>query len=156
MIQKFIALTCVLFFSFFKPLLSQDLSRLDLPVNTEDKDEILPVVNAKDNAILFTRVGDPDFKKVLVVEGNNVYDQDKWIADSVLMDIYKDLGDQTGIDPEASVFNQDIFIGYLDDAGTIKKLVHPNAPLNNALPNAVLSYIPDFNRYIVNNIYYQS
>lgn len=156
MIQKFIALTCVLFFSFFKPLLSQDLSRLDLPVNTEDKDEILPVVNAKDNAILFTRVGDPDFKKVLVVEGNNVYDQDKWIADSVLMDIYKDLGDQAGLDPAASVFNQDIFIGYLDDAGTIKKLVHPNAPLNNALPNAVLSYIPDYNRYIVNNIYYQS
>ena len=156
MIYKYSALICVLFISFSKQLHSQDLSRIDLPINTEDKDEILPVVNAKENSILFTRVGDPDFRKVLVVEGINIYDQDKSTADSVLLDIYKDLGDQTGHDPVASVFNQDIFIGYLDETGKVKRLVHPDAPLNNALPNAVLTYIPDYNRYIVNNIYYQS
>ncbi len=156
MIYKYSALICVLFISFSKLLHSQVLSRIDLPINTEDKDEILPVVNAKENSILFTRVGDPDFRKVLVVEGINIYDQDKSTADSVLLDIYKDLGDQTGLDPVASVFNQDIFIGYLDETGKVKRLVHPDAPLNNALPNAVLTYIPDYNRYIVNNIYYQS
>ncbi|MEO6759164.1 MAG: OmpA family protein, partial [Saprospiraceae bacterium] len=55
-------------------------------------------------------------------------------------------------DPIRSAFNQDIWIAEGDSLG-FHTIVHPGAPLNNALPNSVATITPDPNALYVFNQY---
>ena len=134
---------------------SQSLSKLPDSVNTKDKDEILPVLNREGDVLMFTRVGEENYEKVLLREGHNLFDQSKADAEKHLQEIFTNLGEQPGVAPSQSVFNQDIMEASLTE-GTLEKVYHPSYPLNNALPNSVLAYIAASNSYIVNNVFFRS
>jgi outer membrane protein OmpA-like peptidoglycan-associated protein len=155
MTQKLFALIPILFLWGLSPTLSQELIKLPAPLNTEDKDEILPVINKKGDVLMFTRVAAEDYERVLLVDGKNIFEQDEQLAENLLRDIYTDLGERPNTSPDQSVFNQDIMEAKLSNGNPVS-VEHPSYPLNNALPNSVLANIPDHESYIVNNIYYRA
>ena len=134
---------------------AQELVKFPAPLNTDDKDEILPVINQTGDILMFTRVAAKDYERVLLVNGENLFDQDEKLAESILRDIYTDLGESKNIHPSNSVFNQDILEARIQGGNPVS-VNHPAYPLNNALPNSVLATISDQDTYIVNNIYYRS
>jgi len=104
---------------------SQSLSKLPDSVNTMDKDEILPVLNREGDVLMFTRVGEENYEKVLLREGHNLFDQSKADAEKHLQEIFTNLGEQPGVAPSQSVFNQDIMEASLTE-GTLEKVYHPS------------------------------
>ena len=105
---KVFVLIISLLISFSLQVQAQELVKLPAPLNTDDKDEILPVINQKGDVLMFTRVAAKDYERVLLVNGENIFDQDEKLAESILRDIYTDLGESKNIHPSNSVFNQDI------------------------------------------------
>lgn len=152
---KLVVLTSVLFCSLNFLSSAQDLVKLPAPLNTDDKDEILPVINEGGDILMFTRVAYQDYERVLLVDGENVFDHDEKLAEDLLSDIYADLGESSDVKPANSVFNQDIMEARIE-SGVPISVAHPSYPLNNALPNSILASIPDSDAYIVNNIYYRA
>ena len=152
---KVFAIIISLLISFSLQSQAQELVKLPAPLNTDDKDEILPVINQTGDVLMFTRVAAKDYERVLLVNGENLFDQDEKLAESILRDIYTDLGESKNIHPSNSVFNQDILEARIQGGNPVS-VNHPAYPLNNALPNSVLASISDHDTYIVNNIYYRS
>ena len=68
--------------------------------------------------------------------------------------IYSEIAGQRIPDPYSSVYNQDIWIVPLIDE-EIGEPVHPGYPLNNALPNSLVSVgmLPD--EYVILNQFYE-
>ena len=117
---------------------SQNLSKLPVQVNTHDKDEILPVLNSQGDVLMFTRVGEENYEKVLLREGQNIFDQNAYAAERHLQQIFTELGERPDVEPSKSVFNQDIMEASLN-MGNLEQVFHPSYPLNKALPNSVLA-----------------
>ncbi len=153
--HKLFAHTFILLCSLSIRSIAQDLVKLPAPLNTDDKDEILPVINQEGDILMFTRVASKDFERVLLVDGENIFDQDERLAENLLSDIYTGLGESSNVKPANSVFNQEIMEARIK-SGMPVSVEHPSYPLNNALPNSVLASIPDMNSFIVNNIYYRA
>ena len=135
---KLFAHTFILLCSLSFRSIAQDLVKLPAPLNTDDKDEILPVINQEGDILMFTRVASQDFERVLLVDGENIFDQDQRLAENLLSDIYTDLGESSNVKPANSVFNQDIMEARIKSGMPIS-VAHPSYPLNNALPNSVLA-----------------
>lgn len=117
-------------------------------------DEINPVISRDGRTLYFTRVGSPNFVKTL-------YDLEKDVSKSMtfsdyeqhLTEIYKSMGDRNATG-ESSTFNQDIWIAS-GDGIKFTKVVHPEYPLNSALPNSVCSLTPNNNEVVIVNEFYK-
>ena len=103
-------------------------------------DEINPLVSQKDEKIFFTRVGHPGFDKTLIIEDKDVNVRLNY-QDFILQltSIYTQLGENPGLHPTASFFNQDIWQAE-SRASTFDYVTHPQYPLNNALPNSACAF----------------
>ena len=127
----------------------QRIEKLPASVNSEQYDEILPVLNEEGNKLYFTRIGYEDFVKYLRVHGENVFDQGEQYGMGVLTRVYANLEGRP-IDPVGSEFNQEIF-----QADIVRdKVVHVQQlglPINNALPNSILAYDYKTRSYLLNN-----
>lgn len=113
--------------------------------------EITPVPSRDGRTLYFTRVGHPDFNKVLFIDSvdMSVKLSDKEYS-SLLADVYTQISGKKVYNPELSAFNQDIWIARADSFD-FTSTEHPDYPLNNALPNSMVTITPDPNSFYVIN-----
>ncbi len=141
------------------PLLSQemqDVEKLGIEVNTDEYDEASPVISLDGVSMYFTRTGSPDFARTLLYGGEDI---STTLSESAyrktLSDIYSQIAGKPVRDPYLSTYNQDIFVA-MGSNGKIDSVIHPGPPLNNALPNGVMSGSADSGSLVVINQFYES
>ena len=126
------------------------IEKLSPEINTSS-DEITPIIDWDGKVIYFTRVGYHDFDKSLTMWGE---DQHKIMSpeeySKTLRDVYSKIAETFVLDPVRSSYNQDVWIANSVN-GEFDKIVHPSAPINNALPNSISSMAPDLRTFIVIN-----
>lgn len=131
------------------------LEKLDYPYNSDLYDEGTPIVSLDGKYLYFTRSAYPQFCRVLMDSGvdlSQTLTEDKYIQ--TLSYIYSLLGEEKKTPPVSSGFNQDILIARLD-GDEFAGIEHPCYPLNNALPNSVVSTFLDSNTIVVLNQFYK-
>lgn len=127
------------------------LRKLPYPVNTDYYNEICPVFSNDEKTMFFTRVGSPDFNKTLIVENTDLFSTlpiDAYYEK--LSGIFSQIAGRNVPDPVHTGFNQDIHIA-LVDRDTLRRVIHPGYPLNNALPNSICTPVQKPQSYIVIN-----
>ncbi len=130
---------------------SNRLEKLEDRISTKEYDELAPCVSPDGNTLYFTRTASPDFESTLIEDNN---DLSKTLSEDAylkrLQNIYSQIAGKFVHQPVKSVFNQDIWM-----AQTGKKefdiILHPSAPLNNALPNSISSISASHNEVILIN-----
>ena len=154
--NKFILVPFTLSFSFL--LHAQDdlfkIEKLPEFINSA-YDEITPVPSRDGNILYFTRVAYPEFNRYLFLDSVDLYKKypaEKY--DRLLRNIYTELSGKPVKDPAASPFNQDVWIAEGDSAN-FWLLKHPSEPLNNALPNSIVTITPDPNAFYCLNQFSQ-
>jgi outer membrane protein OmpA-like peptidoglycan-associated protein len=126
------------------------LEKLPSTINSQ-YDEITPVPSRDGKVLYFTRVGYPVFDRTLfldTVDYAQTLDFEKYR--NFLAEIYSEIGGRTVYEPERSAFNQDVWIAGGDSA-MFNAVYHPGPPLNNALPNSLVSITPDPNAFYIIN-----
>lgn len=132
-------------------LAQHSVERLPAPINTDEYDEICPVLSYGEEFLFYTKVGSPDFIKALIENG-----EDKFITLSEsdykrrLKHIYSLISGKSVTDPSTTTFNQDIWYARVD-SGKINYPIHPGTPINNALPNSICSNYNTDNTFVVIN-----
>lgn len=114
-------------------------------------DEITPVPSRDGKTLYFTRVGFPDFEKTLLidsVEQSQIMSQDRYL--NFLSSVYSDMAGTGIYNPVRSSFNQDVWSVRVDSS-RFGAPVHPGYPLNNALPNSIVTITPDPNAFYTIN-----
>jgi outer membrane protein OmpA-like peptidoglycan-associated protein len=149
-------LTFILILTVSKSLVAQQQQRyvvekLHDKINTQEFDEISPVISIDGQTLFFTRAGSYDFNKTLWIDGVDVSEKMSYqdLAFN-LKNIYSEIAGYPIKDAFRSDFNQDIWY-----AETVEKhldhMVHPPSPLNNALPNSICSITNESDAYVVVN-----
>ncbi len=112
-------------------------------------DEITPVPSRDGRTLHFTRVGFPTFERTLLIDSVDMaLTPEKYPA--ALANVYSQIAGKSIYNPERSAFNQDIWIAR-GDSFDFSAVEHPGYPLNNALPNSMVSITPDPNAFYVIN-----
>lgn len=94
-----------------------------------------------------SHVGYPEFNRYLFLDSVDLYKKyPPEQYDRLLRNIYSDLSGKPVKDPALSPFNQDVWITEGDSAD-FWFLMHPLEPLNNALPNSIVTITPDPNAF---------
>ena len=128
------------------------VEKLPPPINTDDYDEISPVLSRDGRQLFFTRTGSPEFNRALRYGGTDAADSlDAAGYERLLRRVYAQIGERSGAEPWRSRFNQDIWLAELGDADEVLAIRHPDTPLNNALPNALAAAMPEPGHYVVIN-----
>src|SRR6056300_1501771 len=120
------------------------IEKLDEKINTEEFDELGPVLDVSGQTMYFTRVASPDFIQKF---GDNLESKN----DTTLANIFSEIAGKQIDDISTSDYNQDIWIATLSDQGMTENLTHPDYPVNNVYPNSVCSTYPEENAIIVIN-----
>ncbi len=113
--------------------------------------EITPVPSRDGRTLYFTRVGHPDFDRTLLIDSVDMAEKltlEKYLE--LLGNVYSQIANTKIYNPTASAFNQEIWIATGDSIG-FTNLTHPGYPLNNALPNSLVTITPDPNAFYVIN-----
>lgn len=129
---------------------AQELEKLNNLINSGKYDEIGPVLSQDGHTLYFTRVGSPDYVKSLLINGEEVYQNDPEAFERYLREIYAKITGNSQEDPVLSDFNQDIWVARSNTA-FFDEVLHPSAPLNNALPNSICAIGTQGNKYYVIN-----
>ena len=132
-----------------------EIEKLPASVNTEAYDESSPVLSRDGTKLFFTRTADPDFDSSLP-NGKG-----QWITaakdesyKNKLSSIYSEISGEPVPNPFSSALNQDIWYAPLDN-DSILTPHHPGYPINNALPNSLVSTGMYANEYVLLNEFYQ-
>lgn len=127
------------------------IEKLPSGINTDAYDETTPVLSQNGDKLFFTRTADPDFEPWLINrDGQLTLNKMDTSYQDQLSLIFSEIAGEPVDNPMASVYNQDIWFVELHD-GQIGEPVHPGYPLNNALPNSLVSVGPKPNEYIILN-----
>lgn len=120
------------------------LQKLSSNINTDEYEEIGPVLSEDGRTLYFTRVASPDFIQKY---------RDGKASNSVLKldNVFSKIAGKEVNDISKSAFNQDIWIAQLDSKNTPLQIIHPLYPLNNAYPNSVCSIFPKEQSIIIIN-----
>jgi len=151
--NKLFFIITALFFSSFQEGFSQDyfvLQKLPAFINSSYT-EITPVPSRDGRTLYFTRVGHPDFDHTLFIDSVDMAMKlapEKYLE--ILGSVYSQIASTKIYDPTASAFNQEIWVATGDSIG-FTDLTHPGYPLNNALPNSLVTITPDPNAFYVIN-----
>lgn len=126
-------------------------------INTPLSDEIGPIWTWDGKTMYFTRIKDPKFNKTLIYNDEDLYKTLPYGEYAAFItNLFKELGDKERRDQiYQSPFNQDIFVAELKN-GVFDRFVHPNHPLNNALPNSVCALMPDQKSLVLMNQFYEN
>lgn len=126
------------------------IEKLGNHINTA-ADEITPIIDWDGNVMYFTRVGAADFNRNLILDNK---DQSTILSEpqyfTLLKDIYSKIAESDIANPISSGYNQDIWIANSTNK-EFDKIVHPPAPMNNALPNSISALMPALRTFIVIN-----
>lgn len=132
------------------------LERLPEPINTNDFDEVAPVVSIDGKTMYFTRLGHYDFERTLIEDGEDLASTlPANEYEAYLGNVYSQIAGRKVFQPFSSSFNQDIWIAKSNDKKHFTSIEHPGYPLNNALPNSIGSLTPAGNEVILINEYIQ-
>jgi outer membrane protein OmpA-like peptidoglycan-associated protein len=121
------------------------------PFINSTQPEITPVTSRDGRTLYFTRVGHPIFDRTLFIDSVDMalkHTPEQYRA--ILGTVYSQIAGTSINNPEASAFNQDIWIASGDSIG-FTAVQHPGYPLNNALPNSLVTITPDPNAFYVLN-----
>lgn len=114
-------------------------------------DEITPVPSRDGKTLYFTRVGYPEFEQTLYIDG---MEQSKRLGQEQYLNklaaIFSEMAGAGVYNPVRSPYNQDIWAVQVE-ASEFGTLTHPGYPLNNALPNSIVTVTPDPNAFYVIN-----
>lgn len=127
-----------------------ELEKLPSFINSSS-DEITPVPSRDGRTLYFTRVGYPEFDHTLLIDSVDMATKlspERYPA--ALADVYSQIASKRISNPEKSAFNQDIWIAR-GDSFDFTEVSHPGYPLNNALPNSMVTLTPDPNAFYVIN-----
>lgn len=126
-------------------------------INTPLSDEIGPIWTWDGKTMYFTRIKDPKFNKTLIYNDEDLYKALPYGEYAAFItNLFKELGDKERRDQiYMSPFNQDVFVAELKN-GVFDRFVHPNHPLNNALPNSVCALMPDQKSLVLMNQFYKN
>jgi outer membrane protein OmpA-like peptidoglycan-associated protein len=132
-----------------------DTEKLPPGINTPEYDETSPVLSSNGERLFFTRTADPDFEPTLTDQFDHslVTAKDENYKQR-LAAIFSQIAGQEISDPYASIYNQDIWYASLKD-GTMGEAIHPGYPLNNALPNSLVSIGMEKEEYVIINQFYE-
>ncbi len=114
-------------------------------------DEITPVPSRDGRTLYFTRVGFHEFNRTLLIDSVEMsakLSPDKY--PTALAEVYSQIAGKSIYNPERSAFNQDIWLAK-GDSFDFTAVEHPAYPLNNALPNSIVTITPDPNAFYVIN-----
>lgn len=148
---------CFVFLFFCSELSAQKNSseykiiKLPNSINTNNADEISPVVSMDGKTLFFTRAKSEEFNQTIWIDGEDVSVAMKY-KDILhnMAKIYTQIAGYTIFDPVHSEYNQDIWYAESQDS-IFDHIVHPAQPLNNILPNSICSTTPKPNEYVVIN-----
>ncbi len=127
------------------------LKKLDYPINTDELNEICPVVSYDENMLFFTRVADIHCEKTLYIDSIDVYQAlNEADYQLKLIQVYSQLASAPIKNPLKSSFNQDIWYSKLVD-GQAEGIYHPGYPINDVLPNSICSNYGKNNAFLVIN-----
>ncbi|WP_236980436.1 OmpA family protein [Membranihabitans maritimus] len=131
------------------------LHKLPSFINSPYTDEIAPILTWDDNTLYFTRIKDPNFNKTIIFDSEDLYKKFTYSEyTKFISGVFELLGDERREeDIYLSPFNQDIYI-VEKNGDQINELVHPDHPLNNALPNSALAIMPDQTTLVLMNQFY--
>lgn len=142
----------ILLLAAFQPIAAQDFKLEKLPEYINSMyDEITPVPSRDGKTLYFTRVGYPDFEQTLFIdsiEQSTTLSPERYM--SVLSGIYTGMAGSGVYNPARSPYNQDVWAVRVDTS-SFGALVHPGYPLNNALPNSIVTITPDPNAFYTVN-----
>ncbi|MCC7246230.1 MAG: OmpA family protein [Saprospiraceae bacterium] len=115
-------------------------------------DEITPVPSRDGRLLFFTRVGHPEFNRTLLIDSVDQNSADKRHEYlHTLADVYSQIANRSIAYPETAVFNQDVWMARADSMAAFYEVKHPEYPLNNALPNSLVSITPDPRSFYIIN-----
>lgn len=130
------------------------IEKLSSRINSANYDETNPVVSRDGSTLYFTRVGHPGFKRTLIQDGLDLSARmNAGDYQELLQEVYEEIAAEAGHDPNSSPFNQDIWIAE-SRVSEFDDLIHPEHPVNNALPNSVCSLSPNPEELIIVNEFY--
>lgn len=129
--------------------------KLPFGVNTDAYDETTPVLSQSGDKLFFTRTADPAFEPTIMNEmGELTSNKLEETYQDRLSTIFSEIAGKTIDDPVASVFNQDIwFVPIYGEYTGVP--VHPGYPLNNALPNSLVSVGTSPDEFVIVNQFYE-
>ena len=131
-----------------------DIEKLPVFINTPQYDESSPVISKDGDKLFFTRTADPDFESTLMnSDGQFTNKNDEQFLEQ-LAQIYSQIAGEEVSSPTTSVLNQDIWFATIKE-DTVMSTHHPGYPLNNALPNSLVSTGIGVNEYIILNEFYE-
>ncbi len=134
------------------PIMDLVVEKLPAPINSDEYDEISPVVSRDGQRLYFTRTGSPEFNKNLFYDGTDAADSlEEFRYKSLLRRVYSQLGGPPNGEVWRSKFNQDIWLAEFNSNGDFVRISHPDTPLNNALPNALGAVMPESGHFVVIN-----
>lgn len=131
-----------------------EIEKLPASVNTHLYDESAPVLSKDGSTLFFTRTGYPVFDATLNIDGMLTSDRDTEMFEARLSEIYSQISGSTVTDPFSSVYNQDIWMVPIEQ-DSIMNDIHPGYPLNNALPNSLVSTGMKPDEYVIINQFYE-
>ncbi len=131
------------------------VEKLPRGVNTDQYDESAPILSKDGKRLFFTRTAYPDFVNVIKGEDDLlITDTNDSRFSERLADIYSEIAGRVITDPVASVFNQDIWMVPISE-DSIGVAHHFGYPLNNALPNSLVSTGMLADEFVVINQFYE-
>jgi outer membrane protein OmpA-like peptidoglycan-associated protein len=129
----------------------EDIEKLPPAVNTPEYDESSPVLSRDGMKLFFTRTADPDFEST-IPDG-----QGKWTTgnkdeqyQNQLSAIYSEISGAKVVNPFSSTLNQDIWFAPIV-GDSVQAPLHPGYPINNALPNSLVSTGMSNDEYVLIN-----
>lgn len=155
---KLLTLLTILFFADFAWSQSYNyfvLEKMPLFINSAS-DEITPVPSRDGRTLYFTRVGYSDYNTTLFIDSVDMavkLPPEKYVG--TLATVFSQIAGTRISDPVRSAFNQDIWIAR-GDSFDFTQVEHPGYPLNNALPNSMVTLTPDPNAFYVINQFHRN
>lgn len=132
-----------------------DPEKLPPGINSREYDETTPVLSKNGDRLFFTRTADPDFEPTFTdqfgqasIAANDTQYRERLAA------VFSQIAGQEISDPFGSIYNQDIWFAPIAD-DTFGEVVHPGYPLNNALPNSLVSIGVAPDEYVIINQFYE-
>jgi outer membrane protein OmpA-like peptidoglycan-associated protein/Tol biopolymer transport system component len=130
------------------------LQRFSYPINTDEYDEICPILSYTEDYLFLTRVGHPDHTKTLYYDSVD-------ISKTLSADLYEQnlreilylISGTRSAKAYQNSYNQDVYYA-TSRKGIVSGVQHPGYPINSALPNSISStFGPDGDYIIVNQFF---
>ena len=146
---------CYFFCSVYPCLHAQhSLQRFQAPINTDEFDEICPIMSYEEDYMFFTRSGSSDYDHTLLYDSIDLSKTlDSITYEERLCAIFEAISGQRPNKAYQSSFNQDVWFT-ISDYGRLANVQHPGYPINSALPNSICSTSGTEGDYVIVNQFF--